>query len=89
MVVRTLTDIRKELDATTNRRSALWEELSEGYDARKSAEAAALSKRIEQLWAEARIARARARFGPSEDIITRARAEDRLDREARRYRVAA
>ena len=65
MVVRTLTDIRKELDATTNRRSALWEELSEGYDARKSAEAAALSKRIEQLWAEARIARARARFRPS------------------------
>ena len=88
--MRTLSEIRRELDSATERRTALWEELSYGHDAAKSAEGARLSKRIEELWVEARTARARARYGPSDEIITRARAEDRLDREAeRRLRQAA
>jgi hypothetical protein len=87
--MRTLYDIRRELDEATERRAELWETLSDGYDAATSAEAARLTKRIEGLWAEARAARARARYGPSEDIITRARAHDRLDREARRLQTAA
>ncbi len=87
--MRTLKDIRRELELATERRADLWEELADGYDPVKSAEAARLSKRIEDLWAEARAARARARYGPSDEIITRARAEDRLDREARRLRQAA
>jgi hypothetical protein len=87
--VRTLTDIRRDLENATQRRTFLWEELAEGHDAVKSAEASRLSERIEELWAEARTARAHARYGPSDEIITRARAEDRLDREARRWRSAA
>jgi hypothetical protein len=87
--VRTLAEIRRELEDASARRTALWEELAEGFDAAKSAEAAALSTQIEELWTEARTARARARYGPSDEIITRARAEDRLDREARRWRSAA
>ena len=87
--MRTLYDIRRELDEATERRAELWEKLSNGYDAATSAEAARLTKRIEGLWAEARAARARARYGPSEHIITRARAHDRLDREARRLKTAA
>lgn len=82
-------EIRRELEEATETRTALWEELAHGYDAAKSAEAARLSKKIEDLWAEARSARARADYGPSEHIISRARAEDRLDREARRWRRAA
>ncbi|MDQ4018743.1 MAG: hypothetical protein M3188_02780 [Actinomycetota bacterium] len=87
--MRTIADIRAELEAATKRRTELWEKLAEGYDAEASVEATRLSRRIEQLWEEARIARAYARYGPSQDIITRARAEDRLDREARRFRDAA
>ena len=87
--MRTLHDIRRELDEATERRAELWEKLSDGYDAATSAEAARLTKRIEGLWAEARAARARARYGPSEHIITRARAHDRLEREARRLKTAA
>ena len=87
--MRTLNDIRRELDDATERRAGLWEELGEGFDAVKSAEAAQLTRHIEDLWSEARIARARAQFGPSEEIITKARAQDRLDREARRWREAA
>jgi hypothetical protein len=89
MAVRLLAEIRKDLEAASARRTELWEELAEQYDAAKSAEAAALSRRIEELWTEARAARARAQYGPSDEIITRARAEDRLDREARRWRPAA
>jgi len=87
--MRTLSEIRTDLDAATERRAELWERLSEGYDAPATAEAAGLTSRIEALWQEARIARAHARYGPSREIITRARAEDRLDREARRWRAAA
>ena len=87
--MRTLHAIRSELDEATERRAALWEQLSESYDGATSAEAARLTERIEELWAEARAARARARYGPSEEIITRARAHDRLDREARRLKTAA
>jgi hypothetical protein len=87
--VRTAQEIRKDLEAASERRTALWEDLSEGLDVGKSGEAAALSRRIEELWAELRASEARARFGPSEDIIARARAEDRLDRESRRLRKAA
>ena len=82
--MRPITEIRSELDRAVERRAGLWEELSEQHDLRKSADAAALSKRIDELWAELRAAQVRARYGPAEEIITRARAEDRLERESRR-----
>ena len=87
--MRTLNEIRKEIDEATELRRALWDELAGGVDPVKSAEAAELSRRIDALWNESRVARARVRYGPSEEIITRARAHDRLDREARRLREAA
>ena len=82
--MRTLKEIQLELDHAVERRSQLWEELGAGYDARRSAEAADLSERINELWAEARRTRAYERFGPSEIIIGRARAEERLEREQER-----
>jgi hypothetical protein len=82
--VRTLKEIERELDAAVERRSKLWEELGASYDAQKSAEAARLSDRINDLWAEARRTRAYERFGPSDAIIGRARVEERLEREEQR-----
>jgi hypothetical protein len=80
--MRTLHDIKQDLDAATERRSELWKELSlAGADAGRSAELAALNERIEELWQEARLAKTRVRFGDRDEIIARARAEDRLDRE--------
>ncbi len=87
--MRTTTEIRRELDAATQRRTEIWESLAEGGDRERTEEAAVLSRRIEELWAELRVAQAHARFGPAESIIARARAEDRLDREARRLKRAA
>ena len=87
--MRALRDIREELEEAVARRAQLWEELAEGYDAVKSAEAGRLSERIDELWAEARRTRAHDRFGPADIIIGRARAEERLEREQRRLNKAA
>ena len=76
-------EIRAELAGAIDRRGELWHELGEGVDAAKSAEAARLSSRIEELWAEARATQAQRRFGPPELIQARARTEERLEREAR------
>jgi hypothetical protein len=83
--VRTHEDIRAELDTAIERRIELWHELAaEGVDPAKSAEAAALTQKIDELWAEDRALRARERFGDAGIIRARARAEERLEREARR-----
>jgi hypothetical protein len=82
--VRTISEIRAELDRAVERRAELWHELGGGPDSAKSAEAARLSSKIEDLWAEARAVQARNRFGAPELIQARARAEERLERESRR-----
>jgi len=87
--LRTLTDIRRELDEAIERRAAIWEALSESPDTSQSAEAARLTKQIDELWDEARAAKAYVRFGSPDLILARARAEDRLERESRRVRRAA
>ena len=81
--MRTIDEIRNELARAIERRGELWHDLGEGVDAAKSAEAASLSTRIEELWAEARAAQVERRFGPPELIQARARTEERLEREAR------
>ncbi len=88
--MRTPHDIRADLSRVTEERAELWVDLSDQHDADKTARAAELSELIEDLWTELRRAQAHARFGPADEIIARARAEDRLDRESeRRYSRAA
>jgi hypothetical protein len=81
--VRTIQEIKAELEQAVDRRAQLWHELAGGRDDAKSAEAARLSRKIEELWAEARTAQARRQFGSPELIQARARAEERLERESR------
>ena len=87
--MRTIQHIRDELERATKRRAELWHELGDGVDPAKSAEAAELSERIDELWAEARALKAYDRFGPSDAIRARARAEERLERDSRRLEKAA
>lgn len=82
-------EIRQELDEAIEERAELWNRLSEGHDVELAEEAERLSARIEELWMEARSARARLRFGEPDRIISRARTEERLERESRRLRRAA
>jgi len=83
-----MNEIRAELDRAVQRRAELWHELGAGVDPAKSAEAARLSSQIEELWAETRATQARMRFGAPELIQARARAEERLERDATRRKAA-
>jgi hypothetical protein len=78
----TIDQIRAEIDSATERRTELWHLLSEGHDATLAAELHELEGRLERLWDQHRMLKARARFGDREEIIKRARHEERLARAA-------
>jgi hypothetical protein len=80
--VRSLHDIRAEIEALTERRAQLLRVLSEQHDEGLTAEHASLEDEIARLWEEHRIERARIRFGERDEIIQRARHEERLERAA-------
>jgi hypothetical protein len=88
-VMRSIQEIRADLDRATDNRTELWEELGHGLDPAKSAEAARLTGLIEDLWAELRAVKAQQRWGSSELIRRRAMAEERLERDSLRIRKAA
>ena len=86
--MRAMEDIRKELERAVERRAELWHDLNDGVDPAKSAEAHELSEKIDELWAESRALKAHDRFGPSDLIRARARAEERLERDSRKLKAA-
>jgi hypothetical protein len=80
--MRTIDDIRVEIEELTAKRAELFHELSQGHDVVLAAEHKRLEERIADLWDEHRAARAEERWGDRERIIKRARAEERLERAA-------
>jgi hypothetical protein len=80
--MRTLTEIREEIDEVSERRLRVMRELAESYDAGLAAEHKRLEEQVAQLWDEQRHARATLRFGDRDLIIQRARQEERLSRAA-------
>ena len=80
--MRTIDDIRIEIEELTARRAEVMHELSTGHDTVLAAEHQELEQRIAGLWDEQRAARAERRWGDRDRIIKRARAEERLERAA-------
>ncbi len=80
--MRTLDDIRTDIEQLTAKRAELLHELSLGHDPGLAAEHGQLEDRIAELWDEQRAARAQRRWGDRDRIIRRARAEERLERAA-------
>jgi hypothetical protein len=80
--VRTLEDIKLEIERATERRAELYHLLSQGHDVALRAELKELEERIADLWDEQREARVRLRFGDRDVIVKRARLEERLERAA-------
>ena len=78
----TLEQIHQEIESASERRTALYRMLSEGHDPTTAAELQALNARLEELWSQHRAYRARLRFGDPEQIVKRARLEERLERAA-------
>lgn len=77
-----ITQIHAEIDELSERRVELWNSLSQGRDPAVVEQIKALDAQLEELWAEQRAVRARIRFGEREEIVRRARAEERLERAA-------
>jgi hypothetical protein len=75
-------EIHAEIDVLSDRRTELWHQLSEGRDPTTAEELKALEARLDDLWAAHRAEKARLRFGERDDIVKRARAEERLERAA-------
>jgi cell division protein FtsB len=80
--MRTLLDIKQEIDRLSDRRSEVMRALAEGHNAALASEHTALEERIAELWDEQRAARATLRNGDRDLIIQRARQEERLSRAA-------
>jgi uncharacterized protein with PhoU and TrkA domain len=81
-MMRTLDDIRIEIEDLTAKRADLLHDLAGSHDPELAAEHRELEDRIAELWDEQRAARAYLRWGDRELIIKRARAEERLERAA-------
>jgi hypothetical protein len=78
----TLTQIHKEIEEASERRSELWHILSEGHNPEAAAELKSLSEHLDRLWDTERTLKATLRFGDREHIVARARVEERLERAA-------
>jgi ABC-type phosphate transport system auxiliary subunit len=79
--MRTVNDIKLEIERATERRTELWRHLSAGHSAPEAAELARLNSRIADLWDELRTARTRQRFGSPDLIMRRADRDKRIERE--------
>jgi len=80
--MRSLEDIREDIDKLSDRRAEVLHALSEGHDAAITAEHQQLDEQLAELWDEQRAVKATIRFGDRDLIIQRARHEERLSRAA-------
>lgn len=78
----TIPQIHTEIEQLSEQRQELWHRLSDGLDLTAQAEIKDLDAKLVDLWETLRIAKARLRFGEREEIVRRARAEERLERAA-------
>jgi hypothetical protein len=74
--------IHDQIEELSERRVTLWNSLSQGRDPAVVEEIKALDAQLEELWEAHRAERARIRFGERDEIVRRARAEERLERAA-------
>jgi hypothetical protein len=82
MSMRTVADIHAEIEGLSAQRTELRVLLGKGRNEAVRDEIKTIDERLQQLWDERRAERARIRFGEREDIVRRARAEERLERAA-------
>lgn len=74
--------IHETIEELSEERQELWHRLSDGLDPAVQSEIKDLDARLEELWQALRMEKARLRFGEREEIVRRARAEERLERAA-------
>jgi hypothetical protein len=78
----TTKDIHTVIEELSEKRQELWHRLSEGLDPGVATEIKEIDAQLVDLWESLRHEKARLRFGEREEIVRRARAEERLERAA-------
>ena len=78
----TTPEIHTQIEQLSEQRQELWHRLSDGLDLATQAEIKELDAKLVDLWETLRVEKARLRFGEREEIVRRARAEERLERAA-------
>ena len=78
----TTIQIHDAIEQLSEERQVLWQQLSDGLDPSVKDEIKEIDARLQELWQELRMEKARLRFGEREEIVRRARAEERLQRAA-------
>jgi hypothetical protein len=80
--MRTIPEIHEEIERLSEERTELWQQLSQGRQQSVIDEIHAIEEQLVALWDEHRAERARIRFGERDEIVRRARQEERLERAA-------
>ncbi len=80
--MKTIAEIHAEIEGLSEQRTELWNLLSQGRNEAVREEIKQIDERLQRLWDEHRAERARIRFGERDEIVRRARAEERLERAA-------
>ena len=75
-------EIHAEIEQLSEERQELWQRLSERLDSSVQSEIKRIDERLQDLWHTLRLEKARLRFGERDEIVRRARAEERLERAA-------
>ena len=74
--------IHTEIERLSEDRQELWQRLSDGLDPTVQTDIKLIDERLQELWHTLRLETARLRFGERDEIVRRARAEERLERAA-------
>jgi hypothetical protein len=80
--MRTIPEIHAEIERLSEVRGELWQNLSRGRQQAIVDEIKHIDEQLVTLWDEHRAERARIRFGERDDIVRRARQEERMERAA-------
>ena len=80
--MRTIQEIHAEIERLSEARGELWQQLSRGREQAVVDQIKDIDEQLLTLWDEHRAERARIRFGERDDIVRRARQEERLERAA-------
>ena len=78
----TIAEIHTEIEILSEQRQELWHLLADGLDLTAQSDVKDIDARLTELWETLRLEKARLRFGERDDIVRRARAEERLERAA-------
>ncbi len=78
----TIAQIHTEIELLSEQRQELWHRLADGLDLTAQSDVKGIDARLTELWETLRLEKARLRFGERDDIVRRARAEERLERAA-------